>query len=515
MKKRIKRLSTVLIITLAHLLIFTSTFGQSPEKMTYQAVIRDADDKLLPEYNVGIQITILKDSLSGTAVYVERHFPTTNANGLVTLEIGEGLQTTTAGFADIDWSDGSYFIKTETDLDGGANYTLTNTTRFLSVPYAFHATTADSVTGTLNETDPVFEASVAFAITEADTANWNNPLEGVSEEDSVFMASVAGAITAEDTTYWNNKVDSIIESDPVFEASVAFSITEADTANWNNPFEGVEEQDPVFTAAVASQITAEDTTYWNSKVDNIVEADPVFEASVAATIDGTDTLYWNSKLDAEIDGDTINEIQTISRTGLTVTLSKNGGTYTDSVNVYTAGTGIDITNNVVSAKTYTIGEVAQGGIVFWVDETGQHGLVCAKTDQSAGLRWYAGTDGHTRAYGDGPLSGEMNTAIIIASQVAIGDDGGDYAARICAEWKTTEGGKTYGNWYLPSEEELDLMYQHKATIDAVATTSLATSSYWSSTEASDTTATSQDFSSGTPANSAKSSTYYVRAVRAF
>jgi len=75
-----------------------------------------------------------------------------------------------------------------------------------------------------------------------------------------------------------------------------------------------------------------------------------------------------------------------------------------------------------ASTTYSVGDFAHGGIIFWVDETVQHGLVCAKTDQSTGVRWYAGTDGKTQAKGDGPFSGEMNTAIIIAAHVAIGDD---------------------------------------------------------------------------------------------
>jgi len=88
--------------------------------------------------------------------------------------------------------------------------------------------------------------------------------------------------------------------------------------------------------------------------------------------------------------------------------------------------------------TYSVGDFAQGGIVFWVDETGQHGLVCAKVDQSADIRWYAGTYGVTRATGDGPFSGELNTSIIISSQVSIGDNGNDYAAQIYKSLKVVK-----------------------------------------------------------------------------
>ncbi len=171
------------------------------------------------------------------------------------------------------------------------------------------------------------------------------------------------------------------------------------------------------------------------------------------------------------------------------------------------------------STTYSVGDFAHGGIIFWVDETGQHSLVCAKTDQSTGVRWDAGTYGHTQAKGDGPFSGEMNTAIIIAAHVAIGDDFSTYAARICNELQITEGGKTYGDWYLPSKEELNLMYLNKATIDATAVansgSAFASAVYWSSTEYYSNYAWRQYFGNGIQDYIYKNDTYRVRAVRAF
>jgi len=175
-----------------------------------------------------------------------------------------------------------------------------------------------------------------------------------------------------------------------------------------------------------------------------------------------------------------------------------------------------------NAKTYKVGDFAQGGIVFWVDESGQHGLVCAKTDQSTGARWYAGTYGNTQAKGDGPFAGEANTSIIIAAHVAIGDDGSTYAARICNELQVTEGGKTYGDWYLPSKEELNLMYQNRTAINTTATTNggsgFGSSYYWSSTEESNINgccAWGQYFLNGNQPITNKNMVLKFRAVRAF
>ena len=65
-------------------------FSQTPEKMSYQAVVRDSNDKLLTNQAIGMQISILQTSASGTAIYIETQNPTTNINGLVSLEIGTG-----------------------------------------------------------------------------------------------------------------------------------------------------------------------------------------------------------------------------------------------------------------------------------------------------------------------------------------------------------------------------------------------------------------------------------------
>ncbi|MCB0850893.1 MAG: DUF1566 domain-containing protein [Bacteroidetes bacterium] len=183
-----------------------------------------------------------------------------------------------------------------------------------------------------------------------------------------------------------------------------------------------------------------------------------------------------------------------------------------------------------AVKTYSVGDFAQGGIVFWVDETGQHGLVCAKSDQSTGVRWDAGTNGRTRATGTGIYAGNMNTAIIIPAHIAIGDNGNTYAARICAELEITEGGVAYGDWYLPSVAELTLMYNNKATINATAVanggSNFASSSYWSSEERVFTSPFGGgiqyhawvwyfDTWGGSGSTIKRSPSNYVRAVRAF
>lgn len=132
------------IVTICAAILMTATvFAQSPEKMSYQAVVRDGSNALVTSTAVGMQISILQGSASGSPVYVETQTPTTNANGLVSLEIGAGTVVSGA-FSTIDWVNGPYYIKIETDPTGGTSYTITGTSQLLSVPYALHAKNTDS-----------------------------------------------------------------------------------------------------------------------------------------------------------------------------------------------------------------------------------------------------------------------------------------------------------------------------------------------------------------------------------
>jgi hypothetical protein len=122
----------------------SKTFAQTPQLLNYQAVIRNTSNQLVVNSPLGMQVSVLQGSATGTAVYVERHFPRSGNTGIVTLNIGGG--TVVSGvFANINWASGTYFLKTETDLNGGANYTINGISQMLSVPYALNAKVAETV----------------------------------------------------------------------------------------------------------------------------------------------------------------------------------------------------------------------------------------------------------------------------------------------------------------------------------------------------------------------------------
>jgi hypothetical protein len=116
-------------------------YAQVPEYFSYQAVVRDATGKLQENKPVGIRISILQGSENGTSVYRETHAAATNANGLVSLQIGNG-DVDQGTFASIDWTGGLYFVKTEIDPQGGDNFSITSVSQLLSVPFALYAKTA-------------------------------------------------------------------------------------------------------------------------------------------------------------------------------------------------------------------------------------------------------------------------------------------------------------------------------------------------------------------------------------
>ncbi|WP_411726241.1 DUF1566 domain-containing protein [Methyloglobulus sp.] len=154
------------------------------------------------------------------------------------------------------------------------------------------------------------------------------------------------------------------------------------------------------------------------------------------------------------------------------------------------------------APVHAIGDVYGGGIVFDVDDEGQHGLIAATADQDggAGIQWYNGSFTVTNAVRDGANAGHYNTERIIIDQGA-----GSYAAQLCANY---QGG--YGDWYLPSKAELNLLYEQKDVVGG-----FAVNGYWSSTENGSPLAWFHDFANGFQSTNDKLKSFKVRGVRAF
>ena len=152
-----------LVAVFALILCIGTFWAQSPQKMSYQAIVRNTTSLLVTNTTVGMQISILQGTTTGTAVYVEKHSPLTNVNGLVNIEIGGGTPLI-GTFAAINWANGPYFLKTETDPAGGTNYSIVGTSQLLSVPFALYALSAGSISASSVLLPPVATIQAASSI---------------------------------------------------------------------------------------------------------------------------------------------------------------------------------------------------------------------------------------------------------------------------------------------------------------------------------------------------------------
>lgn len=181
-----------ILLTVGILLGCHLVSAQAPEKMSYQAVMRNTTGQLLTNQNIGVKVSVLQGSPAGTVVYSERLTGTTNVNGLISMEIGTG--TVLSGtFAGINWPSGNYYLKTETDPTGGTSYTITGTSQLLSVPYAMYAKTSGSSGGSF---------AIPFAATANNAANLfaitndgdGTSIDGTSNSVTSSIAAVRGTI---------------------------------------------------------------------------------------------------------------------------------------------------------------------------------------------------------------------------------------------------------------------------------------------------------------------------------
>jgi hypothetical protein len=512
------------VLSISIVLMCIISLAQVPEKMSYQAVIRDAGNHLVNTTQVGMQISILQGSESGTAVYVETQTPTTNENGLVTIKIGEGTQVSTGTFADIDWSAGPYYIKTETAVEAPlTTYTITGISQILSVPYALNANTAENaywvknsnnlsyssgsvgigklpeamlhVSGTQNLTS-VVESSNTIG-TSLDI--WNST---VSNKYSLSLGGSAnsspGAFCLYDSYAGQARI--LVKSD----GNVGIGTTDPGAYKLN-----VNGGSVLINDGTGSSGTLKLAGHsWIGSADwgdlRLASGSNSGNSSIRLITENVERVFVTGNGNVGIG------IWPAAKLDVNGEINLNNNKITN--------VAIPVSDNDAANKAYVdsktpihyVGESYGGGIVFYVYDNGQHGLIAAEADQNVGapIRWHGGSYTNTRARSDGVGAGLKNTAIIIANQGPV--DGNTFAATVCNEYSVIVGGVTYGDWYLPSKFELNLLYLQKSVVGG-----FASDYYWSSTESTSNYALVQFFFNGFQGYDWKGNTFYVRAVRAF
>ncbi len=294
---------------------------------------------------------------------------------------------------------------------------------------------------------------------------------------------------------------SFLEVDPVFGASAASGITISVMNNWNNAYN--------------YRITnAESTSPLTLSISNHELLGSVLQAtsSSAGYLTSADWNAFNVKISSQWITNKNNITYGQGNVGIGIDPGQKltvGGIIQSATGGFMFPDGtIQITASSMN-NVHAVGETFGGGIVFYVYDNGRHGLIAATLDQSFGIQWYNGTYSVTGASGDGLNAGEMNTAIIIATQIS-DDQNGGFAAKVCADYSFTMGGITYGDWYLPSLHELYLLYQQKNDVGG-----FSYGDYWSSTENNAGEAWSIYFYDGFQSSYSKNGNANVRPVRAF
>lgn len=175
-------------------IIAASVFAQTPQAVCYQAVAADATGVSLVEQDITVRTSILLNTPTGTEQWIETHNVTTDEFGLFTLDVGRGTPAggSAAQFDDIDWGNGTYFLKVELDIAGGNDFSFMGTNQILSVPYAIHAESANVANTALfaNTSDTALVSQVAMTTLGDDDGDPTNEIQMITFENN--MLSISG-----------------------------------------------------------------------------------------------------------------------------------------------------------------------------------------------------------------------------------------------------------------------------------------------------------------------------------
>ncbi len=314
MKKKIIPIYPAIFLFM--LLVSGIVTAQAPEKMNYQAVVRDANGLLVVNQQIGIQISIIHELPDGTAVYVETQTPTTGSNGVVSIVIGEG-SVVSGDFSSIDWGNGIYFIQTEVDIKGGTNYTITGISQLLSVPYALYAREAENTfSGDYN--DLINTPNIPDF--DGDFSSLTNIPTGLSDGD-------------DDTQLTESEVDAFVANNGYLTAEVDGSVTNEielpDQTDNAGKYLTTDGTDPAWTNLSVSYNDLTDIPADLSDGDDNTQ---LTESEVDAYVAN------NGYLTEEVDGSVTNEIELPDQTD-------NAGKYLTTDGTDPAWTNISVSYN--------------------------------------------------------------------------------------------------------------------------------------------------------------------------
>ncbi|MGB5982698.1 MAG: hypothetical protein WBG46_11200 [Nonlabens sp.] len=186
----------------ALLLFSLISLAQAPQGISYQAVAFNTGGSPINNTSVGVKISILQGSVTGSEVYTETHLPQTNNQGLFNLTIGQGSSQGNS-FDTIDWGSGSKFIKVEVDPNGGSNYTTLGTSQLMSAPYALYAENVNTRNGNLlNQINNSKTANFAFYDFQNDVVQIFDSKSGLWEGQSVANLNSSDILSSDGSFFF-------------------------------------------------------------------------------------------------------------------------------------------------------------------------------------------------------------------------------------------------------------------------------------------------------------------------
>lgn len=440
------------ILLILLLFVSFSSFGQTPKGFKYQAVVRDASGVLVYNQIISIKTSILKDTPNGSVVYSEKQTLSTSDNGVASLNIGEG-SVLSGDFALIDWSESTFFIKTELDLSGGTNFQFMGTSQILSVPFALYSEKSkiaitDHDTSATNELQNLSINGHNLSIANGNTIVLppDNDSDPTNENQTLQIVGDSLKISNGNAVLLTGNVD--LDASPV---------NELQTLSVNG-----------------NQLSLSNGNSIILPPDN--DSNPTNEIQNISINAGTISLSNSNQIHLP-DSSSTNEIQTLTRIGTTLSIS-NGNSVTipdtsvtnELQTLSVVGDSLHILNgNSVKIKEHYVGELWGGGIVFYVykDTLGiQHGLIVSKKDLSENtINSFTSFSNSNHWNG---LSNSLNNPTINISS-------------LCLNYVSTDFSGTYNDWYLPSIQELRLLLNQYSLFVLAFNQNLSDYGYWSST----------------------------------
>ena len=461
------------------LMCVAGAMAQAPKSFTYQAVVRNDSNNLVTNANVGVRIAIQDEA--GNELYSESHLPKTNENGLITLEIGNG-DNQVGSLNNLNWGGAAYFLRTEVDPKGGQSYSMTILQRLSSVPYALYADEAGNVfSGNYND---LSNRPELFSGNYNDLTNRPN------------LAAVATSGSYADLLNRPNLATVATTGSYTDLSNTPNLATVATTGNYGD-LNGTPNLATVATTGSYTDLSSTPTI-------------PTFPTQVSAFSNdaGYLTLAQVTNMLAAL-YQRIDSLQQFIADNITCCSSASP--------VFPAAVGdiLCTDGSWVSPELYAVSGKTALGVIFHVDESGQHGWAVHLNDQSTSIMWGGyGTDipslpNVTNASGAATdTAGYSNTQIIRAYGAAT-----TYPAAWAVDFDN--------GWYLPAAGQLNTLYGVMSTVNASLQTAGGTEFggsgtwyYWSSTEYSSSSSwyLSND---GSLYDDNKVHTLRVRSVRAF